>query len=120
LDKTNDKVHDWDHDPANPRNWPPTKKWITATIVSSSIREFNSLGLMSLSCQVSLYTLVTPLASAIMAPGLPDLAIQFGITDSTVLALTLSIFVLSYAIGPLFAAPLSEVYGRVWVRGALP
>lgn len=89
-------MHDWDHDPANPRNWPLAKKWITATIVS-------------------LYTLVTPLASAIMAPGLPDLAIKFGITDSTVLALTLSIFVLSYAIGPLFVAPLSEVYGRVWV-----
>lgn len=96
LDQTNNKMHDWDHDPANPRNWPLAKKWITATIVS-------------------LYTLVTPLASAIMAPGLPDLAVKFGITDSTVLALTLSIFVLSYAIGPLFVAPLSEVYGRVWV-----
>lgn len=119
LDQTNDKMHDWDHDPANPRNWPLAKKWITATIVSSSISEFSSLGLMLVSRQVSLYTLVTPLASAIMAPGLPDLAIKFGITDSTVLALTLSIFVLSYAIGPLFAAPLSEVYGRVWVRGAL-
>ncbi|KAG1779708.1 major facilitator superfamily domain-containing protein [Suillus placidus] len=96
LDKANNKVHVWEHDPANPRNWPLAKKWITATIVS-------------------MYTLVTPLASAIMAPGLPDLAIKFGITDPTVLALTLSIFVLSYAIGPLFAAPLSEVYGRVWV-----
>ncbi|KAG1892470.1 multidrug resistance protein 4 [Suillus subluteus] len=96
LDETNDKVHDWEHDLANPRNWPLAKKWITTTIVS-------------------LYTLVTPLASAIMAPGLPDLAIKFGITNPTVVALTLSIFVLSYAIGPLFAAPLSEVYGRVWV-----
>ncbi|KAG1806827.1 multidrug resistance protein 4 [Suillus plorans] len=96
LDKSNDEVHDWEHDPANPRNWPLAKKWITTTVVS-------------------LYTLVTPLASAIMAPGLPDLAIKFGITNPTILALTLSIFVLSYAIGLLFAAPLSEVYGRVWV-----
>jgi hypothetical protein len=119
LDKTNDKVHDWEHDLANPRNWPLAKKWITTTIVSSSISEFNPPELMLVSCQVSLYTLVTPLASAIMAPGLPDLAIKFGVTDPTVLALTLSIFVLSYAIGPLFAAPLSEVYGRVWVRVAL-
>ncbi|KAG1820204.1 major facilitator superfamily domain-containing protein [Suillus subaureus] len=79
-------MHDWEHDPANPRNWPLAKKWITTTIVS-------------------LYTLVTPLASAITAPGLPDLAIKFDITDPTVLALTLSIFVLSYTI----------VYGRVWV-----
>lgn len=120
LDKSNDEVHDWEHDPANPRNWPLAKKWIITTVVSSSISEFSSLGLMSVSCQVSLYTLVTPLASAIMAPGLPDLAIKFGITNPTILALTLSIFVLSYAIGLLFAAPLSEVYGRVWVRGALP
>ncbi|KAG2128300.1 multidrug resistance protein 4 [Suillus bovinus] len=96
LDKTNDEVHDWEHDSANPRNWPLAKKWMTTTIAS-------------------LYTLVTPLASAVMAPGLPDLAAKFGITDPTVLALTLSIFILSYAIGLLFAAPLSEVYGRVWV-----
>ncbi|KAG1872587.1 multidrug resistance protein 4 [Suillus tomentosus] len=95
-ESSNDEVHDWEHDPANPRNWPLAKKWITTTVVS-------------------LYTLVTPLASAIMAPGLPDLAIKFGIINPTILALTLSIFVLSYAIGLLFAAPLSEVYGRVWV-----
>jgi sugar phosphate permease len=50
-----------------------------------------------------------------MAPGLLDIAIKFGITDPTVIALTLSIYLLSFAIGPLFAAPLSEVYGRVWV-----
>ncbi|KAG1779832.1 major facilitator superfamily domain-containing protein [Suillus placidus] len=91
-----DKVYDWEHDPANPRNWPPAKKWITTTLVA-------------------LYTFVTPLASSIMAPGLLDVAIKFGITDPTVLALTLSIFLLSFAIGPLFAAPLSEVYGRAWV-----
>lgn len=67
-------------------------------------------------CQVGLYTFVTPLASSIMAPGLPDLATKFNITNPTVTALTLSIFLLSFAIGPLFAAPLSEVYGRLWVR----
>ncbi|KAG1820299.1 multidrug resistance protein 4 [Suillus subaureus] len=94
--KTHDKEYDWEHDPANPRNWSPAKKWATTTIVA-------------------LYTFVTPLASSIMAPGLPDVAVKFGITSPTVIALTLSIFLLSYAIGPLFAAPLSEVYGRVWV-----
>ncbi|KAG0709503.1 multidrug resistance protein 4 [Suillus ampliporus] len=70
---------------------------------------------MSVLYQVSLYTFVSPLASSIMAPGLPDIAIKFGITDPTIIALTLSVFLLSFAIGPLFAAPLSEVYGRVWV-----
>jgi hypothetical protein len=73
-------------------------------------------GLILASCQLALYTFVTPLASSIMAPSLPDLAIKYGITNPTVTALTLSIFLLSFAIGPLFAAPLTEVYGRVWVR----
>lgn len=50
-----------------------------------------------------------------MAPGLPDLALKYGITNTTVIALTLSIFLLSFAIGPLFLGPLSEMYGRVWV-----
>ncbi|KIK48668.1 hypothetical protein CY34DRAFT_71476 [Suillus luteus UH-Slu-Lm8-n1] len=91
-----DKDYDLEHDPANPRNWSKAKKWTSTTIVA-------------------LYTFVAPLASSIMAPGLPDLAIKFGITDPTIIALTLSIFLLSFAIGPLFAAPLSEVYGRAWV-----
>ncbi|KAG2361223.1 multidrug resistance protein 4 [Suillus spraguei] len=92
-----DQLEDpWQHDPVNPRNWSPVKKWTTIAIVA-------------------LYTFVTPLASSIMAPGLPDIAIKYGITDPTVTALTLSIFLLSFAIGPLFAAPLSEVYGRLWV-----
>ncbi|KAG1753909.1 major facilitator superfamily domain-containing protein [Suillus paluster] len=95
-DKSHDQGDDWEHDPMNPRNWSPAKKWIATSLVS-------------------LYTFVTPLASSIMAPGLPDVAIKFGITDPTVIALTLSVFLLSFAIGPLFAAPLSEVYGRVWV-----
>ncbi|KAG1755828.1 major facilitator superfamily domain-containing protein [Suillus lakei] len=99
-DKIEDKEHDWECDPVNPRNWSPLKKWTTATLVS-------------------LYTFVTPLASSIMAPGLPYVAVKYGITDPTVLGLTLSIFLLSFAIGPLFAGPLSEVYGRVWVRNTL-
>jgi hypothetical protein len=54
-----------------------------------------------------------------MAPGLLDVGIKYDITNPTILALTLSIFLLTFAIGPLFMAPLSEMYGRVWVRGAL-
>ncbi|ESK94908.1 mfs multidrug [Moniliophthora roreri MCA 2997] len=89
-------VDDWDTDPINPRNWPSSKKW-TATAI------------------VSFYTFVPPLASSMMAPGLPSVAARYGITSPTVLAMTLSIFLLSFAIGPLFLAPLSEIYGRTWV-----
>ncbi|KAG2076656.1 multidrug resistance protein 4 [Suillus decipiens] len=87
---------EWQHDSENPRNWSSASKWTTTAILA-------------------LYTFVTPLASSIMAPSLPDLAIKYDITNPTVTALTLSIFLLSFAIGPLLTAPLSEVYGRVWV-----
>lgn len=65
--------------------------------------------------QVSLYTFVSPLASSMMAPGLPEIAEHFNITSETITAMTLSIFLLTFAIGPLFLAPLSEIYGRTWV-----
>ncbi|GAB1524082.1 hypothetical protein RhiTH_007234 [Rhizoctonia solani] len=107
-----DGQDNWDEDPRNPRLWPGYRKWEAAAIVS-------------------IYTLVSPLASSMIAPGLPEIAHAFGITNSTVAALTLSIFILAYAIGPLFVTPLSEgslflsilvklipipsvVYGRSW------
>ena len=34
-----------------------------------------------------------------MAPGLPEIATKYGITNSTVVALTLSIFLFAYALG---------------------
>jgi hypothetical protein len=32
--KFEDKEDDWEHDPVNPRNWSPARKWIAVTIVS--------------------------------------------------------------------------------------
>ncbi|KZT20801.1 MFS general substrate transporter [Neolentinus lepideus HHB14362 ss-1] len=87
---------DWQHDPINPRNWSGRQKWLVVSLVS-------------------LYTFVSPLASSVMAPALPEIAVHYGITNATVVAMTLSIFLLSFALGPLFLAPLSEMYGRTWV-----
>ncbi|KAI0347386.1 multidrug resistance protein 4 [Trametopsis cervina] len=87
---------DWMHDPRNPRNWSFGKKWQMTGIVS-------------------LYTFVSPLASSMMAPALPEIAEHFNITSETIVSMTLSIFLLTFAIGPLFLAPLSEIYGRTWV-----
>ena len=64
---------------------------------------------------MSLYTFVTPLGSSMMAPALPEIAAHYGITSETEIAATLSIFLVTFAIGPLFLAPLSEIYGRTWV-----
>lgn len=47
------------------------------------------------------------------APGAADLAREFHITSSTVVTLTVSIYLCGFAIGPMFIAPLSELYGRL-------
>lgn len=49
------------------------------------------------------------------APGAPALVREFGITNSTIAALTVTIYVLGFAVGPLFISPLSEIYGRLIV-----
>ncbi|KAF5381256.1 hypothetical protein D9615_008392 [Tricholomella constricta] len=87
---------DWENDPANARNWSSGRKWTAAAIVS-------------------MYAFISPLASSMMAPGLPEIAAKYHITNTSVLAMTLSIFLLSFAFGPLFLAPLSEMYGRTWL-----
>ena len=50
-----------------------------------------------------------------VAPALTAISKEFGITNEVLSSLTLSVFVLAYAVGPLFLGPLSEMYGRVIV-----
>lgn len=92
------KVVKWNgpDDPDNPKNWPNKKKW-AATVT------------------VSLFTFISPVSSSMVAPALSSIAADFNITDQVLSQLTLSIFVLAYAVGPLILGPLSEVYGRVIV-----
>lgn len=49
------------------------------------------------------------------APAASQLAAEFDITNSVVEAMTVSIYVLGFAVGPIVLAPLSEVYGRLGV-----
>ncbi|KAL6239490.1 hypothetical protein BDW75DRAFT_119827 [Aspergillus navahoensis] len=92
------KLVTWDgpDDPENPKNWPMKKKW--AIVVT-----------------VSCFTFISPVSSSMVAPALTTMAQDLGITDAIESQLTLSIFVLAYAFGPLFLGPLSEIYGRVIV-----
>lgn len=87
----------WEDDPENPRNWPFSKKWATAAIVGGP-RLFDASMLNRSVVQVSLYTFVSPLTSSIMAPGLPDIAIKYHITNETLIAMTLSIFLISFGV----------------------
>jgi hypothetical protein len=84
-------------DPENPKNWKMGRKWAATFVVSS-------------------FTFISPVSSSMVAPALPGaMSRDLGITNEFEQGLVLSIFVLAYAIGPLFLGPLSEVYGRVRV-----
>ncbi|RWA14779.1 hypothetical protein EKO27_g355 [Xylaria grammica] len=80
----------------NPKNWKFSKKWAAVFTVS-------------------LFTLISPISSSLVAPALESIADDLGITQAFEKNLTLSIFILAYAIGPLVWGPLSELYGRVLV-----
>ncbi|KAJ5771769.1 MFS multidrug transporter [Penicillium odoratum] len=94
----NSKLVTWDgpDDPANPKNWPSSKKWAAVVMVS-------------------LFTFISPVSSSMVAPALDALKADLNISSEIVTQLTMSIFILAYAVGPLFLGPLSEVYGRTIV-----
>ena len=48
-----------------------------------------------------------------IAPALHSISADFGMAKGVAAQLPLSIFILGYAVGPLFLGPLSEIYGRV-------
>ncbi|KAF8876577.1 MFS polyamine transporter [Infundibulicybe gibba] len=95
LDITNTIWIDWDgpDDPQNPRNWDSQRKWAATLVVSS-------------------FTFISPVASSMIAPASGNVAHEFGIITSSIVAMTTSIFLLGYAVGPLVLGPLSEIYGR--------
>ncbi|KAL3456369.1 major facilitator superfamily domain-containing protein [Aspergillus heterothallicus] len=80
-------------DPKNPQNFAARKKW----------------GLLAL---ISVFTLISPLASSMFAPAVSYMAADFHETNETILSFTVSVFLLGYTFGPCLLAPLSEIYGR--------
>ena len=65
---------------------------------------------------VSFSGLVTLMSGSMMAPALSEVAQDLSLNEPTA-QLSLSIYVLSYAIGPMLLAPISELYGRrpIWL-----
>ncbi|KAK4206665.1 putative mfs multidrug protein [Rhypophila decipiens] len=91
----NPNIVDWDgpDDPANPINFNASFKAVNVGIISA-------------------LTFITPLASSMFAPGVPQLMAEFN-SDNLLLAdFVVSVYVLGFAIGPLVLAPASELYGR--------
>ncbi|KAF2176732.1 cycloheximide resistance protein [Zopfia rhizophila CBS 207.26] len=88
-------VVDWDglDDPANPMNWPLSRKVAVIGIVS-------------------FITLLSPLASTMISPATAGVMAAFHSNNATLGAFVTSVYLLGYAFGPLVIAPLSELYGR--------
>jgi multidrug resistance protein len=85
-----------DGDEEHPRNWSIRQKW-TVTLITMCI------------------TFMSPLSSSMVAPALQAISAEFDIQNDSVKVLTLSIFVLGYAIGPLVLGPVAEFCGRARV-----
>ncbi|KAF7558827.1 hypothetical protein G7046_g5322 [Stylonectria norvegica] len=81
------------HDPTHPLNFPQSRKWFIVGLLST-------------------ITFMTPFASSILAPAIEYVAKDFHEASLTKAAMPVSIFLLGYAVGPLFLSPLSEIYGR--------
>lgn len=88
----------WDgpDDPANPYNFPTWQKVVNCGLISA-------------------LTFITPLASSIFAPGVPELMEEFQSRSTELAAFVVSVYVLGFASGPLIMAPMSEIYGRAIV-----
>ncbi|KAI0599017.1 bicyclomycin resistance protein [Biscogniauxia sp. FL1348] len=97
-DELDENVVWWDgpDDPENPYNWPLWRKLMNCGFISAM-------------------TFISPLASSIFAPGVPQVVAEFHSTSLEIATFVVSVYVLGYAAGPVVIAPLSEIYGRVVV-----
>ncbi|KAK4087750.1 hypothetical protein PCL_01543 [Purpureocillium lilacinum] len=77
----------------NPRAWSVRRKWVVTLLTGT-------------------YCFLAPFASTIFAPSLPSMMADVGETDPVKGALQIAIFLLSFALAPIFLAPLSEIHGR--------
>lgn len=75
------------------RDWPLWERWFATAVLSG-------------------YKFISSLASSTMAPGLDAISEELHIRNSAVSTLLLTVYVLGYAVGPLFLGPASEIYGR--------
>lgn len=73
---------DGDDDPQNPLNWTPFAKWGSIAVVSG-------------------VTFLTPLGSAIFAPGIPKVMDEFHSTSDLLSGFLVSVYILGFAFGPL-------------------
>ena len=83
-------------DTDNPKNWAKGRKWRTVLAVSG-------------------FVLMSPLSTTIVAPALDVIADELHVTSAWEKVMILSLFMLGFALGPLFICPISEILGRIRV-----
>ncbi|PWY75225.1 MFS multidrug transporter [Aspergillus sclerotioniger CBS 115572] len=82
-----------DDDPANPRNYPVSRKWFLMLLVST-------------------ITFISPFASSVFSPGVVYAEEEFGVTSSILGTLSVTGYLIGYVTGPLIFSPMSEMLGR--------
>jgi multidrug resistance protein len=80
-------------DPEMPLNFAPRRKWLMVGLLAA-------------------ITFMTPFASSILAPAISSFEDEFDEHGLVKGSMPVSIFLLGYAVGPLFLSPMSEIYGR--------
>lgn len=82
----------WLTDKDNPRNWPQSRKFVTAFIICAT-------------------GFTTTVGASIYSPGHTQVQHEFGVSE-TVALIPLSTYSLGLAFGPMISSPLSETFGR--------
>lgn len=84
-----------ENDPRNPMLFSPVARWLITILVG-------------------IETLSVALVSSAYSGSIQEIIAEFKVSEEVAL-LGISLFVLGFAVGPLFWAPLSELYGRRYV-----
>ncbi|KAI6085964.1 MFS general substrate transporter [Hypoxylon rubiginosum] len=79
-------------DPENPKNWSKAYKWYCTMVVAATC-------------------FVVAFSSSVVTADIAGVDETFGVSEEVGL-LTVSLFVVGFGVGPMFFAPLSEIYGR--------
>lgn len=105
--------HGWDYgDPENPQNWSDCQYCSSNLIYISSNSSAGKKARHYV--PVSLLCLSVAAGASMVTPGTLEIVEKFGVSE-TVALLSVSLYILGLALGPVIAAPISETMGRALV-----
>ncbi|EMD36327.1 hypothetical protein CERSUDRAFT_95660 [Gelatoporia subvermispora B] len=86
----------------NPRRWSVSRKWVNVSIIAFQAT-------------------LSPISSTLLAVGQVQIDEELTVRNTQLSAMPVAIYILGLGLGPLYLAPLSEMYGRriVYVTNAI-